>query len=98
MLSLSTIGRIHVRVHHRPLGGSPKTVTISKEADGWYASPSCAEVPLEPLPLTGRETGIDRGLTMFLVTAGGEQVAPPLLSQRGKAAWQGPTSGGPSEA
>jgi hypothetical protein len=37
VLSLSKIGRILVRMH-RPLAGMPKTVTISKEADGWYAS------------------------------------------------------------
>jgi putative transposase len=36
MLSFSKIGRIPVRLH-RPLAGTPKTVTISREADGWYA-------------------------------------------------------------
>src|SRR5262249_20079681 len=61
VLSLSKIGRILVRIH-RPLAGTPKTVTISKEADGWYVSFSCAEVPTEPMSLTGRETGIDVGL------------------------------------
>src|SRR5262249_28546161 len=34
-LLLSKIGRIAVR-WSRPLEGTPKTVTISKEADGWY--------------------------------------------------------------
>jgi putative transposase len=71
ILSLSKIGRIPIRLH-RPLQGTPKTVTISKEADGWYACISCAGVPTEPLPLTGRETGIDVGLKVFLVTADGE--------------------------
>jgi len=62
-LSLSKIGRIRVRMH-RPLEGTPKTVTISREADGWHGwhgSFSCAEVPTQPLPLTGTETGIDVG-------------------------------------
>jgi putative transposase len=36
MLSLSKIGRIRLRLH-RPLAGTPKTVTISREVDGWYA-------------------------------------------------------------
>ena len=76
ILSLSKIGRIPVRLH-RPLQGTPKTVTISKEADGWYACISCAEVPTEPLPPTGRETGIDVGLKVFLVTADGEYVENP---------------------
>jgi putative transposase len=76
MLNLSKIGRIPVRIH-RPLAGTPKTVTISREADGWYVSFSCAEVPIEQLPLTGKETGIDVGLKVFLVTAEGEQVDNP---------------------
>ena len=38
---------------------------------------SCAEVPTEPLPLTGRETGIDVGLKVFLITAAGEVVGNP---------------------
>jgi putative transposase len=75
-LSLSKIGRIPIRVH-RPLEGTPKIVTISKEADGWHACLSCAEVPAEPLPLTGQETGIDVGLKVFLVTADGEIVENP---------------------
>ncbi|MGH2516074.1 MAG: RNA-guided endonuclease InsQ/TnpB family protein [Ktedonobacterales bacterium] len=76
ILSLSKIGRIPIRLH-RPLVGTPKTVTISKEADGWYACISCAEVPTQPLPLTGRETGIDVGLKVFLVTADGDVVDNP---------------------
>jgi putative transposase len=75
-LVLSKIGRIAVR-WSRPIEGTPKTVTISKEADGWYVSCSCADVPTEPLPETGRETGIDVGLKVFLITAEGEGVANP---------------------
>jgi putative transposase len=83
ILRLAKIGRILVRLH-RPLAGTPKTVTISREADGWYVSFSCADVPAEPLPLTGRETGIDMGLTVFLVTADGEQVANPRYYRKGE--------------
>jgi putative transposase len=60
-LVLSKIGRLAVR-WSRPIEGTPKTVTISQAADGWYVCFSCAEVPTEPLPLTGQETGIDVGL------------------------------------
>ncbi len=75
-LVLSKIGRVAVR-WSRPLEGTPKTVTISKEADGWYAILSCAEVPARPLPPTGRETGIDVGLKVFLITADGLAVENP---------------------
>jgi len=73
MLTRSKSGRLRLRIH-RPLAGTPKTVTISREADGWYACISCAEVPIAPLPPTGQQTGIDVGLQVFLVTADGQIV------------------------
>jgi putative transposase len=76
MLSLSKIGRIPMRLH-RPRAGTPNTVTISREADGWYACISCADVPTVLLPATGQETGIDVGLQVFLVTADGVVVENP---------------------
>jgi len=76
ILTLSKIGRIPVRLH-RPPRGTPKTVTISREADGWYVAFSCVEVPVEPLPQPERETGIDVGLKVFLITAEGEIVENP---------------------
>ncbi len=75
-LVLSKIGRVAVR-WSRPLEGTPKTVTISQEADGWYVCFSCAEVPAQPLPPTGRETGIDVGLKVFLITSEGDAVENP---------------------
>src|SRR6516164_5302412 len=75
-LVLSKIGWLAVR-WSRPIQVKIKTVTIANEADGWYVSFSCAEVPTEPLPLSGRETGIDVGLKVFLVTADGQPVANP---------------------
>src|SRR5215831_12770372 len=50
-LVLSKIGRVAMR-WSCPLEGLPKTVTISQEADGWYAIVSCDEVPVQPLPPT----------------------------------------------
>jgi putative transposase len=64
--------------------GTPKTVTISQEADGWYVVFSCAEVPAPPLPPTGRATGIDVGLKVFLITADGEVVENPRYYRRGE--------------
>jgi len=80
-LVLSKIGRLAVR-WSRPIEGSIKTVTISKAADGWYVSCSCAEVPTQPLPFTGRETGIDVGLKVLLITADGERVETPRYYRR----------------
>jgi putative transposase len=75
-LVLSKIGRIAIR-WSRPLEGTPKTVTISREADGWYACFSCADVPTQPLPETGHETGIDLGIESFATTSIGTRIFNP---------------------
>jgi putative transposase len=76
VLNLSKIGRIPIRLH-RPLRGMPKTVTISREADGWYACISCADVPVQPLPPTGQETGIDLGIEAFATLSDGTRIFQP---------------------
>ncbi|HET9978945.1 MAG TPA: transposase [Ktedonobacterales bacterium] len=75
-LVLSKIGRIAVR-WSRPIEGTPKTVTISREADGWYVCFSCTGAPTQPLPLTGQETGIDLGLESFVTLADGTMIHNP---------------------
>ena len=77
-LVLSKIGRIAVR-WSRLLEGTPKTVTISREADGWYICFSCAGVPIQPFPAMGQETGIDLGLESFATLADGGQIANPRI-------------------
>ena len=61
----------------RPVEGTPKTVTVSREANGWYVAISCAEVPAQALPPTGRETGIDLGLASFATLADGTMIHTP---------------------
>jgi putative transposase len=80
-LVLSKIGRVAVR-WSRPLAGTPKTVTISREADGWYVCISCAEVPLQLLEPTGQETGIDLGLESFATLADGTMIHNPRCYRR----------------
>src|SRR5258708_2710999 len=82
-LVLSKISRLAVR-WSRPLAGMPKTVTLSREANGWYVCFSWAEVPIQALPPTGRETGIDVELTVFLMTAAGKAVENPRHFRRGE--------------
>ncbi len=75
-LVLSKMGRISVH-WSRPLEGTPKTVTISKEADGWYMALSCADVPVRPLPATGQEAGIDLGIEAFATLSDGTRILTP---------------------
>lgn len=75
-LALSKIGRMALR-WSRPLVGTPKTVTLSREADGWYVCISCADVPMQPLEPTGQETGIDLGLESFATLANGTMIHNP---------------------
>jgi putative transposase len=75
-LVLSKIGRIALR-WSRPLEGTPKTVTVSRVADGWYVCFSCADIAVELLPLTGQETGVDVGLTSFATLSNGEHIFNP---------------------
>ena len=83
-LVLSKIGRIAVR-WSRPIEGTPKTVTISKEADGYYVAISCANVPVHPLPATGQETGIDMGLESFATLANGQPIFNPGYYRKAEA-------------
>jgi putative transposase len=76
IISLSKIGRISIRLH-RPLEGTPKTVTILREADGWYACVSCADVPIQLFSGTGQETGIDLGLEAFATLSDGTRIFHP---------------------
>jgi putative transposase len=84
-LVLSKLGRIAVR-WSRPLEGTPKTVTISREADGYYVCFSCAEVPVQPLAPTGQETGIDLGLESFATLADGTMIHNPRCYRKAEQA------------
>jgi putative transposase len=84
VLVLAKIGRISVH-WSRPIEGTPKTITISREADGWYVAISCAEVPLQPLPATGQETAIDLGIESFATLANGERICTPAHYRKAEA-------------
>src|SRR5262249_36738946 len=54
------------------------------QADGWYVTISCANVPIQPLPLTRQETGIDVGLASFATLANGEHIDNPRHYRAGQ--------------
>ena len=69
--------RAHCRPLVPPMEGAPKTVTISREADGWYVCFSCAEYQCSPCPPTGQETGIDLGMEAFATLSDGVHIFHP---------------------
>ncbi|GAF85390.1 unnamed protein product, partial [marine sediment metagenome] len=75
-IRLPKLGRVHA-VIHRPLAGSPKTCTVTRRGDHWFAS-ICTEVQI-PDPCVSRRAvvGIDRGVTSILADSDGRTVAPP---------------------
>ncbi|HEV8193713.1 MAG TPA: transposase [Ktedonobacterales bacterium] len=76
LLVLSKIGRIALR-GSRPIEGPPTSGSSSREADGWYACCSGAEVPTHPLAPTAQATGIVLGLESFAPLADGTPVDNP---------------------
>ncbi len=69
-LVLSKIGAVKVKLH-REIPGKVKTVTIRRQADGWYASFVC-EVEVVALPPSDKAIGVDLGLESFAITSDGE--------------------------
>jgi putative transposase len=83
-LILTKIGAVHV-VLHRPLEGTPKTVTLTRSRTGkWYACFSC-EVEAAPLPPTEAAIGVDVGLASFATLSTGEAIANPRFYRRDEA-------------
>jgi putative transposase len=70
----------HVKVHaHRAARSRVKTITLKREGRRWYIVLSCDDVPVQPLPATGREIGLDVGVTRFATTSDGEVIDNPRL-------------------
>jgi putative transposase len=80
-LIVSKIGAVKL-VMHRPIEGTPKTVTLSRSATGkWYVCISC-ETVARPLAPTEQITGVDVGLLSFATLSSGEQIENPRFYRR----------------
>jgi len=73
-LTLSKIGDVRIKLH-RPIEGKIKTLTIHRQADGWFAC-FCCDVDNQSLPPTGESVGVDVGLENFATTSDGEFFPP----------------------
>ncbi len=83
-LMLSKIGAVHI-VLHRPVEGTPKTVTLTRSRTGtWFACFSC-ETEAAPLPPTGNVVGVDVGLSSFATFSDGQKIDNPRFYRRDEA-------------
>jgi len=77
---LSKIGRVRM-VKHRPVKGTPKTLTIIRQPNGeWYATITVAlkpHLPAERVRLPQRPVGVDSGLANYLYLSDGTHVDNP---------------------
>ena len=83
-LILSKVGAVHI-VLHRPVEGTPKTVTLTRSRTGkWYAAFSC-EVEAHPLPPTSSVVGVDVGLMSFAALSNETKIDNPRFYRRDEA-------------
>jgi putative transposase len=84
-LYIQHIGLLKVK-WHREMTGQIKTVSLKREADGWYVIFSCQVPDRVPVPSNKPGIGIDLGLKSFLVTNEGEEIKPPKYYRRAQKA------------
>jgi putative transposase len=79
------IGRVRVKLH-RPIEGKIKTMSFTRQADGWHVVFSCDLGDVHATPHPGPMVGFDLGLKVFLVTSDGESIAPPKFYRKAERA------------
>lgn len=77
-LYLAKIGELRVR-WSRTLPSEPSSVTVIREPDGHYYASFVVEIAPTPLPLTGREAGLDLGIARLatIATSDGRRLEVP---------------------
>jgi putative transposase len=64
-------------VIHRPLEGTPKTCTLRRDGDQWFASIACEVETIEPIQRTSPVVAIDRGIINVVGDSDGRLVPSP---------------------
>jgi len=80
-LTFPKLGTLRAVVH-RPLVGKPKSCTLTRDGDQWFASILCElEVP-DPVPSTKPPVAIDRGVALLLADSNRRVVENPRALER----------------
>lgn len=81
LLYLSKIGNVKIKLH-RPIEGTIKTLTVSRDRLGkWYACFSCT-AQQETLPTSTAIAGIDAGLNHLATLSTGEHIPNPRFFRK----------------
>lgn len=75
-LRFPKLGKMPIKLS-RPLEGKPKSCTIKKDGDQWFACVMCEVESPEPQKRTSPIVGIDRGITNVLADSDGRLVLNP---------------------
>jgi putative transposase len=74
---LAGIGNVRLRLH-RPIEGRIKQISVTLAGDGrWYVAFVCDQVPSHPMEPTGKDIGVDLGITTFAALSDGTLVENP---------------------
>jgi putative transposase len=73
-LYVQGVGQVKARMH-RPLRGTPKTLTVRRRGRRWEVTVFCAGVPAQRLPATGAQVGVDLGVAAVVATSDGQLMA-----------------------
>ena len=73
---LQGVGQVKVTAR-RDVLGRVKTIQVRREGRRWMLILSCDDVPATPMPATGRQVGVDVGITSFATTSDGDHVPNP---------------------
>jgi putative transposase len=87
-LKLPELGEVRM-VAHRRVKGVPKSVTVTREGDHWYASVACVLEVAEPQQRRMREGGVDLNVATGAVTSEGlilpmPNISPEEMSRRAR--------------
>ena len=72
-LYVQGVGHISVKVHRRFDGARPAKLVVRHRLRNWEATVIYGEVPVEPLPPTGRAAGVDVGVAVLAAVADDRQ-------------------------
>lgn len=77
------IGCVKVKLH-RPVRGTIKQFSVTRQGRHWYVNVICVDVPVQPKPFNNAAVGLDRGVTHLVADSDGrfvENIRPLQTAQ-----------------